>query len=110
MLMAPIRDAWGIAVVHNFPVNGEYVFEVSFYTYQQGYLFGQNQGKGQQIEVAVNGARVALFDIDPKWKVGQDLKTPPVGADDFTLGSRYAGWFIDVQPHYQSPGAVCFLL
>jgi cytochrome c553 len=71
----PFGTRGGIAVTHNFPADGEYVFKVSFYTHQQGYLFGQNQGKGQQVEIAVNGARVALLDVDPKWKVGQDLKT-----------------------------------
>lgn len=74
----PFGTRGGIAVVHNFPVDGDYIFKLAFYTHQQGYLFGQNQGKGQQVEVAVNGVRVALFDIDPKWKVGQDLKTPPI--------------------------------
>jgi mono/diheme cytochrome c family protein len=74
----PFGTRGGIAVVHNFPVDGDYIFKLAFYTHQQGYLFGQNQGKGQQVEIAVNGVRVVLFDIDPKWKVGQDLKTPPI--------------------------------
>jgi len=74
----PYGSRGGTALVHNFPVDGYYVFKLGFYTHQQGYLFGQNQGKGQQVEVAINGARVTLFDIDPKWKVGQDLKTPPM--------------------------------
>jgi hypothetical protein len=45
----------------------------------EGPLFGQNQGKGQQIEIAVNGARVALLDINPSMTLAHDgIKTPRV--------------------------------
>ena len=38
-----------------------------------------NQGKGQQIEIAVNGERVALLDINPAMKLAKDgIKTPPI--------------------------------
>jgi hypothetical protein len=105
----PYGSRGGIAVVHNFPADGQYVFKVAFYTHQQGYLFGQNQGKGQQIEVAINGRRVALFDIDPKWKVGQDLKTPPIavkaGPQEVSASfvKKFDGPIQDeVQPYVQS--------
>jgi len=105
----PYGSRGGTAVVHNFPVDGYYSFKLGFYTHQQGYLFGQNQGKGQQIEVAVNGTRIALFDIDPKWKVGQDLKTPPVfvraGPQEISAEfiKRFDGPIQDeVQPYVQS--------
>ena len=40
---------------------------------------GKNQGKGQQIEVAVNGERVALLDINPTMTLANDgIKTPPI--------------------------------
>jgi mono/diheme cytochrome c family protein len=105
----PYGSRGGVAVTHTFPVDGEYVFKLAFYTHQQGYLFGQNQGKGQQIELAVNGERVALFDIDPKWKVGQDLKTPPipVKAGPQVISAAFIRKFDgpiqdEVQPYVQS--------
>ena len=69
----------GISVVHDFPADGEYVFKMGFYYSPTGPLFGLNQGKGQQIEVAVNGVRVALIDINPAMKLASDgIKTPPI--------------------------------
>jgi hypothetical protein len=42
-------------------------------------LFGLNQGAGQQIEISVNGERVALLDINPSMKLANDgIKTPPI--------------------------------
>ncbi len=75
----PFGTRGGISVVHNFPADGEYTFKLGFYYSPTGPLFGQNQGKGQQIEVAVNGERVALLDIDPRMTLSKDgIKTPPV--------------------------------
>ncbi len=69
----------GISVMHDFPADGEYVFKMGFYYSPTGPLFGLNQGKGQQIEVAVNGVRVALIDINPAMKLASDgIKTPPI--------------------------------
>lgn len=69
----------GTAVVHNFPADGEYVFKLGFYYSPTGPLFGLNQGKGQQIELSVNGERAALIDVDPNWKLATDgVKTKPV--------------------------------
>jgi uncharacterized protein DUF1592/uncharacterized protein DUF1588/uncharacterized protein DUF1587/uncharacterized protein DUF1595/uncharacterized protein DUF1585 len=75
----PFGTRGGIAIVHDFPADGEYVFKLGFYYSPTGPLFGLNQGKGQQIEVAVNGERVALLDVDPKWRLANDgFKTPPI--------------------------------
>ena len=72
----PMGTRGGISVVHNFPADGEYVFKLGFYYSPTGPLFGLNQGKGQQIEVSVNGERVALLDIDPKMTLAKDgIKT-----------------------------------
>ena len=68
----------GAAILHTFPADGEYVFKIAFYTHQQGYLFGQTQAKGQQLQIAVNGEPVALMDVDPKFKDTDDLRTPPI--------------------------------
>ncbi len=75
----PFGTRGGIAAVHDFPADGEYIFKLGFYYSPTGPLFGLNQGKGQQIEVAVNGERVALVDINPNWKLANDgIKTPPI--------------------------------
>lgn len=75
----PFGTRGGIAVVHDFPADGEYVFKLGFYYSPTGPLFGLNQGKGQQIEVAVNGERVALLDINPAMTLAKDgIKTDPI--------------------------------
>ena len=74
----PFGTRGGASIVHTFPADGEYVFKVAFYTHQQGYLFGQAQAKGQQLEIAINGERVALVDVDPKFKDTDDLRTAPI--------------------------------
>ena len=75
----PMGTRGGMAVVHDFPADGEYTFKLGFYYSPTGPLFGVNQGKGQQIEIAVNGERVALLDINPAMTLATDgIKTPPV--------------------------------
>jgi hypothetical protein len=75
----PFGTRGGIAVTHDFPADGEYVFKLGFYYSPTGPLFGLNQGKGQQIEVAVNGQRVALMDINPAMTLAKDgIKTDPI--------------------------------
>lgn len=75
----PFGTRGGIAVTHDFPADGEYVFKLGFYYSPTGPLFGLNQGKGQQIEVAVNGERVALMDINPAMTLAKDgIKTDPI--------------------------------
>ena len=67
----PFGTRGGMAVVHDFPADGEYIFKLGFYYSPTGPLFGMNQGKGQQIEIAVNGERVALLDINPAHDAGE---------------------------------------
>ncbi len=75
----PFGTRGGLSVMHDFPADGEYVFKVGFYYSPTGPLFGLNQGKGQQIEIAVNGERVALLDINPAMILANDgIKTPPI--------------------------------
>ena len=75
----PFGTRGGIAVIHDFPADGEYFFKLGFYYSPTGPLFGLNQGKGQQIEIAVNGERVALLDINPAMKLAEDgIKTPAI--------------------------------
>ncbi len=75
----PFGTRGGLSVMHDFPADGEYIFKVGFYYSPTGPLFGLNQGAGQQIEIAVNGERVALLDINPAMKLANDgIKTPPI--------------------------------
>ena len=61
---APFGTRGGISVVHNFPADGEYVFEIELHASPEGYLFGQTS-EGEQIDLSINGERVALVDVDP---------------------------------------------
>ena len=75
----PLGTRGGISVVHDFPADGEYVFKLGLYYAATGALYGQNQGKGQMIEVAVNGARAALIEINPAITLAKDgIKTEPI--------------------------------
>lgn len=73
----PLGTRGGVAVVHNFPADGEYVFIVSLVFTTNTNLFG-NTAKDEKIEVAVNGEQVALMSINPMMKVDEVLKTPPI--------------------------------
>jgi cytochrome c551/c552 len=77
---APLGTRGGVSVVHTFPADGEYVFRMDMYAEPLGLLFGST-ARGEQIEVSIDGARVALFDIDPRMseeKTGLSIKTEPV--------------------------------
>ncbi len=75
----PVGTRGGLAVRHHFPADGEYVMVVAFYHRSLGEIFGDNKpADGEQIEVALNGERVALFDIDRKMREVESLRTPPV--------------------------------
>lgn len=105
----PFGTRGGVSIVHTFPADGEYVFKVAFYTHQQGYLFGQSQAKGQQLEIAINGDRVALVDVDPKFKDTDDLRTAPIAikAGQQVVSAAFINKFDgpvqdEVQPYEQS--------
>src|SRR5262245_15432829 len=73
----PFGARGGIAVQHIFPVDGEYVFKMNFWHASTGGLFGLTTS-GEQIEVSVNGERVALLDINPRLTTMEDVRTPPI--------------------------------
>lgn len=73
----PFGTRGGIVVKHNFPADGEYTFRMTLYFTNNTFVHGTHQ-KGQQLEVAINGERVALFDINPLMKTDDDLRTPPI--------------------------------
>ncbi len=61
---APMGTRGGISVVHNFPADGEYVFNVKFQAATNGGLIGR-RSQNEQIEISINGERAALLDINP---------------------------------------------
>jgi hypothetical protein len=75
---APLGTRGGVSVIFDFPADGEYVFKSAFYHSLDGPLFGKNQGKTTQLEISVNGERVALLDIDPNTKLTDYPATPPI--------------------------------
>jgi hypothetical protein len=76
---APFGTRGGLVVRHHFPADGEYVIVLAFYHRSLGEIFGDNKpAEGEQIEVALNGERVALFDIDRKMRETESLRTKPL--------------------------------
>jgi hypothetical protein len=73
----PFGTRGGMVVSHNFPADGEYVFRMTLYFTTNTFVFGTFQ-KGEQLEIAVNGERVALLNVNPAMKVDDDLRTPPI--------------------------------
>ena len=77
---APLGTRGGVSVVHTFPADGDYVFRMDMFAEPLGLLYGST-AKGEQLEVSIDGARAALFTIDPRMseqKTGLSLKTPPI--------------------------------
>ena len=79
---APIGTRGGVAAVHNFPADGEYVFTVLLHAIPTGQLFGSDAPFDEKLEMSINGERVALLDID-RWSSQADpqgltIKTNPI--------------------------------
>ncbi|MFN8061647.1 MAG: DUF1592 domain-containing protein [Vicinamibacterales bacterium] len=78
---APFGTRGGISVVHTFAADGEYQFRMMLHGIPTGQLFGSTV-KGEQIEVSIDGVRVAVVDIDPRMTEsdpnGLNLFTPKV--------------------------------
>ena len=103
---APFGTRGGIVVRHNFPADGNYVFRGSLYFRSLGPLFGDNKpAEGEQLEIAVNGERVALFDIHRKMKVTEDFRTPPfpVQAGPQTVSAAFIRRFDGPVQDFLSP-------
>ncbi|MEJ2540917.1 MAG: DUF1592 domain-containing protein [Gemmatimonadota bacterium] len=78
---APFGTRGGISVVHTFPADGEYVFQMELHPSPTGWLYGRTIGE-EQLEVSIDGERVAVFDID-RWMseadpTGMRLETGPI--------------------------------
>lgn len=79
---APFGTRGGTAVIHQFPADGEYTFQAELYYYYLGELIGGNLPEslqGQELEISVDGERVAAFTIDPLLEGNTGtLVTPPI--------------------------------
>ena len=63
----PFGTRGGISVLHTFPADGDYKFNLSFHFWFTGNIIGSKLPKAlenQQVEVSVDGERVAVFKID----------------------------------------------
>jgi hypothetical protein len=77
---APLGTRGGASVVHNFPADGEYTFKLTFYYDFLETLYGQSLPpnlQGQEVEVSVDGARAAIFTIDPSIPETKNILTTP---------------------------------
>jgi mono/diheme cytochrome c family protein len=62
---APLGTRGGLSVVHTFPADGDYSLRLELHSNACGYLFG-GPFAGEQMEVSIDGDRVALIDVNPK--------------------------------------------
>jgi hypothetical protein len=78
---APYGTRGGISVVHNFPADGAYVFQLAFEHTTTGGFYG-GVARGERIEVSINGVPVALLEVDRWMDVsdpnGVNMETDPV--------------------------------
>jgi mono/diheme cytochrome c family protein len=78
---APLGTRGGLSVLHVFPADGEYLFKIMLHMGPTGDLFG-GPYRGEQIEVSIDGDRVALMDINPRMNEqdpnGMTMQTPKV--------------------------------
>jgi cytochrome c551/c552 len=78
---APIGTRGGLSIVHVFPADGDYAFKMQLFGGPVGDLYGRAT-VGEQLEVSINGERVALMDINPRMHEsdpnGLSVQTPRV--------------------------------
>jgi hypothetical protein len=64
----PFGTRGGISIMHHFMADGEYTFKIDLHFGLTGQLIGSRLPEpleGQQVEISVDGERVAIFKIDP---------------------------------------------
>src|ERR671912_2089093 len=98
---APLGTRGGMSVLHVFPADGEYLFKIMLHMGPTGDLFG-GPYRGEQIEVSIDGERVALMDINPRMNEqdpnGMTMQTPKV---DIKAGQhRISAAFVQ---HFHGP-------
>ncbi|MEP7381799.1 MAG: DUF1592 domain-containing protein [Gemmatimonadota bacterium] len=79
---APMGTRGGVAVTHNFLADGEYIFAITLHSIPTGQLYGSMAPFDEKVEIAINGERVALIDVDRGMSQsdpnGMELKSPPI--------------------------------
>ena len=76
---APRGTRGGISVVHNFPADGTYEFDLWFEHTTTGEFTG-GVTPGEQIEISIDGERVALLEVD-RWMHVSDPNGMKLGMD-----------------------------
>jgi mono/diheme cytochrome c family protein len=102
---APFGTRGGLAVTHTFPADGQYRFRVSLYHETTGALYGNGRAAlhtaeaPEQVEIAIDGVRVALLDVD-RWMNSADpdgvnLRSEPVAitAGPHTVSAAFVARF-----------------
>jgi len=79
---APIGTRGGISVSHNFPADGRYVFKIEFEQTATGLGYVGQIARFEQLELSLNGNRIALLDVD-QWMnyadpLGIAMETEPI--------------------------------
>lgn len=101
---APFGTRGGVVVTHSFPADGDYVFTVKFQAATNGGLIGR-RSPNEQMEIAIDGARVALLEIGANMSEtsgGLSLKTGrvPVKAGSHRVSAafiqKYSGLYDDL--------------
>ena len=54
----------GLALDYTFPADGDYTFRIMLHGTPTGQLFGSVASRNEQIDLSINGERVALLDVD----------------------------------------------
>ncbi|MYK68317.1 MAG: DUF1587 domain-containing protein, partial [Gammaproteobacteria bacterium] len=85
---APFGTRGGISALHNFPADGEYSVKMAFDHTTTGEFFG-NVTQGEQIEISIDGERVALLNVDQFMHVAD-----PNGANQ-----ESQSFFVTAGPH-----------
>jgi len=78
---APFGTRGGISTVHTFPADGDYVFKMAFEHTTTGGFFG-GTSRDEQIEISIDGERVALYWVDRFMNVsdpnGANMQSEPI--------------------------------
>jgi hypothetical protein len=74
---APAGTRGGVSVLHSFPADGQYAFSVRLQATPNGALIGGGS-PDEQVEISIDGERVALLVVDPRTSGRTELKTPRI--------------------------------
>ena len=83
---APFGSRGGVSVIHTFPADGTYRFELTLVRTVSGELFGNTAilmaAKNELLELSINGERAAMLEVDKgmgdEAAGGLTVKTPPL--------------------------------